>query len=115
MPVPSLEETERRSAPVRDFLGMQVVDPRGIIVGSVKDIVVSKGRKNVSLIISTRNKVDAEVLWEDIQAIEDVVLLSKVLDIPVSPAPQSPSCPTCKAPVPEDARFCSTCGARLRP
>ncbi len=84
------------------------------MVGRVSDVAFENQSRELRLIVETRDKSMISVPWADIQAVEDVVLLSKLIEVPKS-KPGELACPTCKATIPENSRFCSVCGARIRP
>jgi len=71
---------------------MQVIDVKGSMVGTVKDVGISIGEKDISLIVAAKTGVDVEIPWSNVQSIEDVVLLNKSVEIPV-PAPMVPPPP----------------------
>ena len=116
------------AAPVpRDKLvGMQVVDTAGSVVGSVKDLAATVGEGKISLIVATSGGSETEVSWKDVQAVKDVVLLSRsieppprVTEAPAVPVVQRPSrpmemsCSRCGAKMSPQAKFCGRCGAKL--
>jgi sporulation protein YlmC with PRC-barrel domain/ribosomal protein L40E len=112
--------------PIQHFIGLQVIDTRGSLVGNVKDISLDFENKNILLKVATKTKGEMDFGWDDVQSVEDVVLLKKQVD----PAPlptdskQEPSgeqavqalviCPSCGASSPARAKFCAKCGAELK-
>jgi len=113
--------------PLQQFIGLQVIDTKGSLVGNVKDISLDFETKDISLKVTTKNKGEMEFGWEDIQSVEDVVLLKKQVEIPASPVGDNRQgssgeqilqalliCPSCGASSPARAKFCSKCGADLK-
>ena len=108
--------------PREKLIGMQVVDTAGSIVGSVKDLAVTLGEGKISLIVTTSAGSETEISWKDVQAVKDIVLLSKSIEAPpitVSVLQQPSqltevSCSRCGAKLPSTAKFCAKCGAKLR-
>jgi len=115
-----LSKWQRRYIPSQKFVGMQVVDSKGAIVGSVKDLAISIGDKEILLIVGTKTSGDIEVPWSDVGSIEDVILLSKPaegLSGPPAPSPPPPTtikCNSCGATLPAHAKFCAKCGSRMK-
>ena len=111
---------------LQHFIGLQVIDAKGSLIGNVKDVSIDFGNKNISLNVATKDKDEMDFTWEDVQSVEDVVLLKKQINVPASPAenkPDSPGeqtsqavliCPSCGASSPARAKFCSKCGADLK-
>jgi sporulation protein YlmC with PRC-barrel domain len=111
--------------PSQKFLGKQVIDVKGTLIGNVKDLAVSVGEPDLELVVVTKASGEIQVPWSEIESIEDVVLLNKKLELPripeaplVTPIPTGPAsniqCPSCKATVPSHAKFCPKCGSRIR-
>lgn len=123
-----MSKTEKKSyLPSQKFLGKEVIDVKGALVGSVKDLAVSVGELDLALVVMTKAAAEIQVPWSEIQSIEDVVLLNRVVELPKVPEPPTviptsiPSgssttieCSSCKATVPSHAKFCPKCGARIR-
>ena len=123
-----MSKNEKKSyLPSQKFLGKQVIDLKGALIGNVKDLAVSVGDLDLALVVTTKGGSDIQVPWSEIQSIEDVVLLNKTVELPSAPAaptvtptplPAAPSatvdCPSCKAAVPSHAKFCPRCGSRIR-
>jgi len=117
----------RRFMPLQQFIGLQVIDTKGSLVGNVKDLSLDFETKDISFKVTTKNKGEMEFGWEDIQSVEDVVLLKKQVEIPASPLEDKRQdsseeqivqalliCPSCGASSPARAKFCSKCGADLK-
>jgi sporulation protein YlmC with PRC-barrel domain len=113
--------------PLQQFIGLQVIDTKGLLVGNVTDISLDFETKDISLKVTTKNKGEMDFGWEDIQSVEDVVLLKKQVEIPASPVEDKRQgssgeqmvqalliCPSCGASSPARAKFCSKCGADLK-
>jgi len=111
---------------LQHFIGLQVIDAKGSLIGNVKDVSIDFGNKDISLNVATKDKDEMDFTWEDVQSVEDVVLLKKQINVPAPPAenkPDSPGeqtsqavliCPSCGASSPARAKFCSKCGADLK-
>ena len=116
----------RKPLPIQEFIGLQVIDTKGCLVGNVKDISLDFANKEISLKVTTKSKGELDFGWDDVQSVEDVVLLKKQVDLsPTTPRTEQPSpatqtvqalviCPSCGAPSPARAKFCSKCGADLK-
>lgn len=115
--------------PAQRFVGMQVIDTKGSLIGNVKDVSVDFQNKSLAFRVSTKAKTELDMNWDDVLSVEDVVLLKKELDlaIPTAPTPTVPSvpappptvqaliiCPTCGASAPGHAKFCPKCGTSLK-
>ena len=61
---------------------MQVIDSKGMVVGNVKDISVDFHEKTLAFLVTTKNRTDLDVPWEDVLSIEDVVLMKTEIALP---------------------------------
>jgi sporulation protein YlmC with PRC-barrel domain len=104
-------------------IGMQVVDQRGVVVGTVKDIAFTVGMEKIALVVETKDKEEIHVQWTDVAAIGDLVLLRThmpetppTLTVP-PPAPSAQPipkvCPKCNFENLPHAKFCRKCGTKL--
>lgn len=110
--------------PSQRFSGMQVIDSKGMLVGNVKDVSVNFQEKGLAFLVTTKNRTELDVPWEDVISVEDVVLLKKIVELPtddetaksVSPPTVQALliCPSCGASAPGHAKFCPKCGHSLR-
>jgi len=102
------------------MIGKQVYNPNGALVGTVSDIGLVPGQKEITLQIKTAAGSVIDVKWEEISAVGDVVILSKEKEVPraeVKPAPAAAggaqNCPTCGKPatwIPQYQRwYCYNC------
>jgi sporulation protein YlmC with PRC-barrel domain len=118
-----LSKTEKKTyLPSQKFVGKQVIDVKGSMIGNVKDLAVSVGEVDLALVVITKAGADIQIPWSDIQSIEDVVLLKKIIELPKVPetAAEAPTvtpttipisagpsvniqCPSCKATIPGHA------------
>jgi sporulation protein YlmC with PRC-barrel domain/ribosomal protein L40E len=113
-----------KSLPVEQFIGLQVIDTKGSLVGTVKDISVDFANREISIRVSTKNKGEMDFGWDDVQSVEDVVLLKKEVNLSSLEETATDSakartvhaaliCPNCGASMPARAKFCSKCGSDL--
>jgi sporulation protein YlmC with PRC-barrel domain len=110
--------------PVQRFLGLQVIDTKGVLVGNVKDVSVDFRNRGLAFVVVTKNGREVDVPWEDVLSLEDVILLNKELPIPAQAAAinaQPPPvvqarliCPNCGTSAPGQAKFCPKCGHNLK-
>jgi sporulation protein YlmC with PRC-barrel domain len=114
--------------PGQRFVGMQVIDNKGSVVGNVKDISVDFQNKALAFRVSTKNRSELDMNWDDVQSVEDVVLLKKDVDLTSVPETQAGSsvgappptvqavliCPSCGTSAPGHAKYCPKCGTSMR-
>lgn len=107
--------------PVQRFVGMQVIDNKGALVGNVKDVSVDFQNKGLAFRVSTKTRTELDLAWDDVLSVEDVVLLKKEVELGTSSgAPAAPSvqalviCSNCGASAPSHAKFCPKCGTNLK-
>jgi sporulation protein YlmC with PRC-barrel domain len=111
--------------PIQQFIGLQVIDTRGSLVGNVKDLSLDFENKEISLKVATKDAVEIDFSWADVQSVEDVVLLKKQVDLstPKETAQATSGiqtvqtlviCPSYGASSPARAKFCSKCGSELK-
>jgi sporulation protein YlmC with PRC-barrel domain len=85
------------------LIGMKVVDSKGYVAGTIKDLSFTVGKVGVSLSIEDQKGEVKEVSWEDVQAAGDFVLLKPIAEATSSaPSGQQPTaaiCPTCGGPL----------------
>lgn len=99
---------------------MQVVDSRGAIIGSVKDLAINTADREVFLLIETKEGNNQEISLDDVSSIEDVILLTKSeSQPPTSPVPtqttvKTIACGSCGSSLPAHAKFCAKCGSHLK-
>ncbi len=108
---------------------MQVIDKKGAMVGSVKDVSVDFQNKLLAFRVNTKARTELDMNWDDVLSVEDVVLLKKEVDLetqsaPPAATPSGPSttpavqavviCPQCGTSVPGHGKFCPKCGNSLR-
>ena len=86
-----MAKPQRESSVSRDKLvGMTVIDGKGNLVGTVKDIGFTVGKAGISLSVETKAGEVQEISWDEIQGAGDFVVLKP---------PAQPTCPTCKGPL----------------
>jgi sporulation protein YlmC with PRC-barrel domain/ribosomal protein L40E len=114
-----------KSRPVQQFIGLEVIDTKGLLVGTVKDISVDFANKEISIQVSTKNTGEMDFSWDDVQSVEDVVLLKNAVNLSSLDETETDFakprmvqavsiCPNCGASVPTRAKFCSKCGYDLK-
>jgi sporulation protein YlmC with PRC-barrel domain/ribosomal protein L40E len=123
--LPPMPKEPSKSLPVQEFIGLQVIDTKGSLVGTVKDISVDFANKEISIRVSTKNEGEIDFGWDDVQSVEDVVLLKKEINLSSLEETETDFakartvqailiCPNCGASVPARAKFCSKCGSDLK-
>jgi sporulation protein YlmC with PRC-barrel domain/ribosomal protein L40E len=123
--MPTMPKGASKSLPVQQFIGLQVIDTKGTLVGTVKDISVDFANREISIQVSTKDKGEMNFGWDDVQSVEDVVQLKKEVDLSTPEEAETDSakartvqavliCPNCGASVPARAKFCSKCGSDLK-
>lgn len=97
------KQTKEQGVTKDKLVGMKVIDSKGFVVGTVKDIGFTVGKVGISLNIEDQEGELREVSWEDVQAAGDFVLLKPVAEAaaPTTSGQQAtpPVCPTCKGPL----------------
>jgi len=122
--------SENKFLPVQRFVGLQVIDAKGVLVGNVKDIAVDFHNRSLAFVVAAKNGRELDISWEDVLSMEDVVLLQKEITLPqqVTPPPQEAKsttqppppvqammiCPNCGGSAPGQAKFCPKCGHTLK-
>jgi sporulation protein YlmC with PRC-barrel domain len=110
------------------FVGMQVIDCKGSVVGNVKDVSVDFQNRALAFRVSTKSHSELDMSWDDVQSVEDVVLLKKEVDLASIPEAQTAAptvespvtiqavliCSNCGTSAPGHAKFCPKCGTSLR-
>jgi len=119
--VPTLSDKSVKFLPVQRFMGLQVIDTKGVLVGNVKDVSVDFHNRNLAFVVVTKNGSELDVPWDDVLSLEDVVLLKKEIAIPAGHPAQPPPvvqalliCPSCGASAQGHAKFCPRCGHSLK-
>ena len=97
------------------FVGMQVIDSKGSMVGNVKDVSVDFRNKELAFRVTTKTRTEMDIPWDDVLSVEDVVLLKKEVEVSTTPPTATPSlptvqamliCPSCGTSAPGHAKFC---------
>ena len=118
-----VELSERKYVPSQRFVGMQVIDNKAVVVGNVKDVSVSFQDKSLAFRVTTKNRSELDVSWDDVQSVEDVILLKNEVDLSTAKPTSStvPAvtqalliCPNCGASAPGHAIFCPKCGHSVK-
>ena len=115
-----MSEKHSKSIPTQKLTGMQVVNSKGAIIGSVKDLAINPTNREVFLLIETKEGGNIEISLTDVSSIEDVILLAKSeSESPTPPLPTQANaatiaCSTCGSSLPAHAKFCAKCGSHLK-
>jgi sporulation protein YlmC with PRC-barrel domain len=115
-----LSEKNSKSIPTQKLTGMQVVDSKGAIIGSVKDLAIVPTSKDILLLIEKKDGDISEISLSDVNSIKDVILLAKTESKPITaPLPTHTgtttiTCNSCGASLPAHAKFCAKCGSHLK-
>src|SRR5208337_1270115 len=118
-----IEMSERKHVPSQRFVGMQVIDNKAVVVGNVKDISVSFQDKSLAFRVTTKDRSELDVSWDDVQSVEDVILLKKEVDLSTAKPSSSTVpvvtqaslvCPNCGTSAPGHATFCPKCGHSVK-
>jgi sporulation protein YlmC with PRC-barrel domain len=118
-----VELSDRKYVPSQRFIGMQVIDNKAVVVGNVKDVSVSFQGKSLAFRVTTKNRSELDVSWDDVQSVEDVILLKNEVDLSTAKPTSStvPAvtqalliCPNCGASAPGHAIFCPKCGHSVK-
>jgi sporulation protein YlmC with PRC-barrel domain len=120
-----MTEKKGEFVPTQRFIGMQVIDSMGSMVGTVKDLGVNIVEKKFNLIVTTKARSEIQISWDDIQSVLDVVLLRKEIELPKAaepaaapppPPPLAPMkiCTNCGTSVLPAAKFCPKCGNKFK-
>ena len=118
-----VELSQRKYSPSQRFVGMQVIDNKAVVVGNVKDVSVNFQDKSLAFRVTTKERAELDVLWDDVQSVEDVILLKKEVDLSTA-KPSSITapavtlallvCPNCGTSAPGHATFCPKCGHSIK-
>ena len=81
------------------LIGMKVFDGEGNYLGDIKDLALSLGEGNTTLMVGKTGKDksgDTQIFWNRVQAIGEIVILKR--NEP-PPQPKTQPCPSCGAPM----------------
>lgn len=88
--------------------GLTVYDSEARRIGAVKQIGVQSGQPGIVLVVTKNDGSDIIIKWEEIKKIGEVVLLgSQVSD-------SSSKCSGCGLDNKPDAKFCESCGKKIK-
>ena len=92
------------------LVGMEVINSEGNKVGTVNDIAFTVGKLGMALIVESQNGVSTEILWEEIQAAGDYIILkAKTGQAQVAGTLQGTEQQTAQT----QSKVCPTCGEPL--
>ncbi len=109
------------------FVGMQVIDNKGFVIGNVKDVSVDFQNRDLAFRVGTKAGSELDFAWDDILSVQDVVLLKREVELAsvagdATPSHSAPAptvqalviCSSCGTSAPSHAKFCSKCGVSLK-
>jgi sporulation protein YlmC with PRC-barrel domain len=108
-----VEPKARRTLTREKILGMQVINHEGYKVGTVKDVSLVVGSPDQALIIDDGNGKETEVLWSEISAAGDVILLRQKEEKSINTKSSPEICPSCGTKIESGAGFCGNCGKKI--
>jgi len=88
------------SVPRSELVGKSVYDQDAKLIGTVHDIALKIGEKDIILIVRTPGGTTVEVPWDKVAAVKDIVLLKERVDLPpeaLKPAPPAAEAPSTTA------------------
>ena len=118
-----LSDKPAKFMPVQRFVGLQVIDAKGVLVGNVKDVSVDFHNRSLAFVVVAKNGRELDIVWDDVLSLEDVILLKKEMTLPAQetsstlPPPMVQAmliCPGCGTTAPGSAKFCPRCGHSLK-
>jgi sporulation protein YlmC with PRC-barrel domain len=72
------------------LVGKQVYNPKGVLVGTVQEVVLPVGEGEISLQLLSKYENTDVIAWKDISAVGDIVILKKTMDLKEKPTPVVP-------------------------
>ena len=88
--------------------GLAVYDSEARKIGAIKQIGIQTGQPGIVLVVTKNDGSDAVIKWEEIKKIGEIVLLgSQVSD-------SSSKCSGCGFDNKPDAKFCESCGKKIK-
>lgn len=105
-----MSKPQKEKSVTKDKLvGMTVIDPKGNIVGTVKDVGFTVGKAGISLSIEDKDGDIRDIAWDNIQGAGDYVILK-----PSATQPTSVTQPAQAAEAAQSSQpTCQTCGDPL--
>jgi sporulation protein YlmC with PRC-barrel domain len=109
-------QKEKRALTREKMLGMQVINSKGYIIGKVKNLSLVVGEPEQALIIEDEQGNETEVLWNEVSAGGDVILLKPEEEVKPEEKQTAPPthCPSCGAELEDGALFCPECGTKIK-
>ena len=110
------------------IIGKQVIDSKGMIIGSAKDLSIDFETKGIALTLTTRAGTEIVIQGGDVTNIGDVILLNKEMELPEASVPETPQvtpsanvvpplkqglCRACNFQNDANSKFCIKCGNKL--
>jgi sporulation protein YlmC with PRC-barrel domain len=114
------EVTVEKTYLTRDkIIGKQVIDAKGVIMGTVKDLAFDLVARDFSLIVQANDETAITVDSKSVKVVGDVVLLAvtaETFEPPAAPAPSTAAAaapsvsPPAQPSLPKTPGLCSGCG-----
>ena len=87
-----------------ELIGKNVYDQEAKLIGTVHDVALKIGEKEITLVVRTPGGTTVEVPWDKVAAVKDIVLLKEKVELP--PEALKQAVPTAPAPgAPAALRF----------
>ncbi len=110
------------SVPRSELVGKSVYDQEAKLIGTVHDIALKIGEKEITLIVRTPGGTTVEVPWDKVAAVKDIVLLKEKVELPpealkpaapaAAAAPSTPTAPrfSISSIFKRERKICPYCG-----
>ncbi|MEZ0345610.1 MAG: PRC-barrel domain-containing protein [Infirmifilum sp.] len=83
-----------------ELIGKSVYDQEAKLIGTVQDIAIKLGEKEVSLLVRTPSGVSMEIPADKVLSVKDIILLKEAVQLPSEAAIQPPTVPVSQPPPP---------------
>lgn len=84
-------EKTKKGIPRSKLIGMNIYNPDGSFVGTVKDLSVVLGSGEMGIIATTRYQTEIEIPWSNVSAAEDIIILKESVKVEAPPTPVTPT------------------------
>ena len=106
-----MEKTNK--PPSSELVSKQIINAKGRLVGTVKDVFLQVGKSGYSLSVESKDGKIQTIEWDDVQGASDFILLKPIEQStyelrskqktsqtePQAKQPSKPLCPTCGKPL----------------